>query len=129
MSQTHSSSFIEHIFCVLSHHLKISVLIINQNTFYQGKISRTISLQVHYFVLFPNNRDKTQVKTLARQISPGQVTAFMEIYNDCVAKPYSYLIIDIVPNSEQKYKFRTNIIPGKSSPSSSNTYPVVYRIL
>lgn len=129
MSESHSSSFIEHIFCVLSHHLKISVLLINQNTFYQGKNSRTISLQVHYFVLFPNNRDRTQIKTLARQISPGQIQGFMEIYNDCVSKPYSYLVIDTAPNSDQKYKFRTNIIPGKSSPTTSEMYPVVYRIL
>ena len=129
MSQSHSSSFIEHIFCVLSHRLRITVILLNQNTFYQGKNSRTISLQVHYFVLFPNNRDKTQIKTLARQISPGEVNAFMEIYNDAVSKPYSYLIVDTAPNSDQKHKFRTNIIPGKSSPASSSLYPVIYRIL
>ena len=129
MSQTHSNSFIEHVFCILSHHLRISIILINQNAYYQGKNSRTISLQVHYFILFPNNRDRTQIKTLARQISPGEVPAFMEIYNDCVSKPFSYLIVDTAPNSDQKYKFRTNIIPAKSSYESSSMYPVVYRIL
>ena len=131
MMESQSSKFVERIFCVLSHHLNLSVLTLQQNVFYQGKNSRTISLQLHYFVLFQNNRDKSQILTLARQIAPGKTNSFMEIYNDCMSRPYSYLVIDLAPNSKEEYKFRTNIfaqLPNNRD-SSSDTFPVVYRMI
>ena len=128
MTQSQSDSFIERIFCVLSHHLNLSILYIAQSIFYKGRFSRTISLQIHYFVLFKNNRDRGSVLALCRQVAPSQSQAILEIYNDCMNKPYSYLIIDTSPSSDQKYKFRTNIFPQESSSESSNHYPAIYRI-
>ena len=123
MTECQSNKFIERLFCVLSHHLSISLVYLAQNIFYQGRNSRTISLQLHYFVLFRNQRDKSQILTLARQIAPKQTDAFMEIYEDCLSQPYSYLVIDLAPNSNKDYKFRTNIFPRDDS-----TFPVVYKI-
>ena len=130
MMESQSSKFIERIFCVLSHHLNMSVIKLAQNMFYQGRNSRTISLQLHYFVLFQNNRDKSQVLTLARQIAPRKTDSFLEIYDDCMSKPYSYLVIDISPNCNQEYKFRTNIfaqLPNNNS--CSDAYPIIYKML
>ena len=126
MMESQSSKFIEKIFCVYSHHKMLTVLTLQQNIFYQGKSSRTISLQLHYFVLFQNNRDKSQIMTLAKQIAPGKTSAFLEIYNDCMSKPYSYLIIDIAPNSNQQYKFRTNIFAQLEGVDS---FPIIYRMV
>ena len=42
-----------------SHHLNLSVIFICQNMFLQGKFTRTMSLNTHYFVVFRNARDKT----------------------------------------------------------------------
>ena len=126
MFESQSSKFIEQIFCVFSHHRMLTVLTLQQNIFYQGKSSRTISLQLHYFVLFQNNRDKSQVMTLARQIAPGKTAGFLEIYNDCMSKPYSYLVIDIAPNSNQQYKFRTNIF---SQLEGIKSFPIIYRMI
>lgn len=130
MMESQSSKFIERIFCIYSHHLNMNVILIGQNIFYQGKSSRTISLQLHYFVLFQNNRDRSQILTLAKQIAPGKTAAFMEIYNDCMSKPYSYLVIDLAPNSKQEYKFRTNIFAyTNKNDNNQSPYPIVYKML
>jgi hypothetical protein len=44
-----------------SHHRNISVMYIVQNLFHKGKYHRTISLSVHYMVLFKNPRDVSQI--------------------------------------------------------------------
>lgn len=129
MMESQSSKFIEKIFCIFSHHFNMSVLILAQNIFYQGRNSRTISLQLHYFVLFRNNRDKSQILTLARQIAPRKTDAFLEIYDDCMSKPYSYLVIDIAPNSNEEYKFRTNIFAQLPGEVEAESYPTVYKML
>ena len=129
MMESQSSKFVEKIFCIFSHHLKLNVITIGQNIFYQGRNSRTISLQLHYFVLFQNNRDKSQVLTLAKQIAPGKTAAFLEIYNDCMSKPYSYLVIDIAPNSNQEYKFRTNIFAHLNDSKEQGSFPIVYKMI
>ena len=54
-----------------SHHLGISVLYLTQNLFPPGKLSRTISLNSHYFVIFRNPRDSLGISRLAKQMFPG----------------------------------------------------------
>jgi ABC-type dipeptide/oligopeptide/nickel transport system ATPase subunit len=44
-----------------SHHRNISVILISQNLFHQGKYCRDISLNAKYLVVFKNVRDKNQV--------------------------------------------------------------------
>ena len=46
-----------------AHHRNISVVFIIQNLFFQGKQSRTISVNAHYFILQKNVRDRQQVET------------------------------------------------------------------
>ena len=47
------------------HHRNASVIYFTQNMFQQSKSSRTISLNSRYMILFRNERDKNQIKTLA----------------------------------------------------------------
>ena len=49
-----NSSIIAEIFTKYSHHKNLSVILILQNLFHQGKYSRDISLNTHYFILFKN---------------------------------------------------------------------------
>ena len=48
---------IANLFSRESHHRNISVILILQNLFHQGKYCRDISLNTHYFFLFKNPRD------------------------------------------------------------------------
>ena len=100
------------IFTVHSHHKNISVFFIAQNIFFKNKFSRDISLNTMYLCLFRQKRDIAQVKTIARQIVPGQVKEFMEIYNECVNKKYGYLMIDLHPAQKERVILRTGILPS-----------------
>ena len=55
------------------HHRNASVIYITQNMFEQSKSSRLITLNSKYMILFQNERDKNQIKTLANQIQASQL--------------------------------------------------------
>lgn len=100
------------------HHRKLSVIFITQNIFQQGKHSRTIALNTHYLILFRNLRDASQVSHLGRQLFPGKNQFLIQAYQDATRIPYSYILIDMSPHSEDKYRLRTRILPGED--------PIVY---
>ena len=58
------------LFTRVSHHRNISVILIIQNLFHQGRFCRDISLNAHYIVALKNVRDKKQVMYLASQVYP-----------------------------------------------------------
>ncbi len=97
------------LFTKTSHHRNLSVIFINQNLFFQGKESRTISLNAHYIVLFKNPRDKTVVISLAKQMYPGNVKFMREAYEDATKKPFGYIFIDLKPGTQEELRLRTHI--------------------
>jgi hypothetical protein len=120
ISSVMKSSTGETLFTMGSHHKNLSVILVSQNIFYQGKVARTISLNMHYLVLFRNLRDKRQIKSLAQQIYPSHANAFMDVYNDIHKTPFNYLLIDLPPHSEEEYRLRTRIFKEE--------YPIIYKI-
>lgn len=105
---------IANLFTKGSHHLNLSAILISQNLFHQGKQMRTISLNSHYFVLFRNPRDRSQILHLAKQMFPNNPKYLQESYVDATNEPYSYLLIDMKPQSDDNYRLRTNIFPGET---------------
>ncbi len=110
LSETNDS--VEKIFTKKSHHNNISVVYLSQNLFYKGKHNRTISLNTHYIVMFKNPRDATQVASLARQMYPGRSKFLVEAFRDVTSKSYGYLLIDRKPDTDERYRIRTNIFPS-----------------
>ena len=103
-----------------SHHRNISTLYISQNLFLQGKCSKSISLNTHYFIIMCNPRDIKQITTLASQTGLGMT--LIESYRDCVLnKKYGYQLISLHPrdlalNSDSpriRSKIHTNIFKGE----------------
>lgn len=88
------SKFIQKLFCVGSHHLNWTVILIIQNLYQKGKVMRTISLNCRVFIILRNSRDQGQVKTLARQMFPDTVNYFLDAYRKSTAVTYGYLVID-----------------------------------
>ncbi len=111
MTETNDS--VSNIFTKVSHHRNVSVVYLSQNLFYKSKQNRTMSLNAHYMVLFKNPRDAVQVATLARQMYPGRSKFLAEAFRDATDKAYGYLLIDLKPDTEEKYRIRTNIFPGE----------------
>ena len=95
------------------HHRGISVLYLTQNIFQPGKLSRTISLNSHYLVIFRNPRDSLGISTLAKQIFPGRTDYLMESFRDATSKPYGYLVIDCHQLTPETMRLRTNVLPGE----------------
>jgi len=107
ISEIVHNKFIESLFLRLSHHLKLGVLIVTQNLFYQGSVSKSISLNQHYLVLLKSPRDINQLSYLGSQL--GASKALKEIYHEVMSKPYSHLVINLSPHTNVDYKFLSNV--------------------
>ena len=114
MSDCVRSKDIEELFSKGSHHLGVTICYLTQNMFCAGKCARNTSLNTHFthLVLFKNVRDINQIKVLANQTGMGKVLvdAFKDVHK---TPPYSYLVVDLSPNANEKYKLRTNIFPNE----------------
>jgi len=73
-----------------------------------------MSLNAHYIVIFKNPRDALQVATLARQMYPGQSKFLVEAFKNASEKPFGYLLLDLKPDTDEKYRVRTNIFPDET---------------
>ena len=118
MSEVAASKTVQDLFCQFCHHRNVSVIYITQNIFQQGKCARSIALNTYYLILMRTLRAASQISHLGRQLYPGNGNMLEEIYRDCTQEPYSYLVIDLSPQSEDKYRLRTRIFPDED--------PVVY---
>ena len=65
-----------------SHHRNISVILITQNLFHQGRYRRDFCLNAKYIVLLKNIRDKHQFTHLVRQVYPEDSEALYGEYLD-----------------------------------------------
>ena len=71
-----------------SHHRNISVILITQNLFHQGRYCRDISLNAKYLVVLKNVRDKNQFLFLARQVYPEDSNSLFRAYLDATEKAH-----------------------------------------
>jgi hypothetical protein len=126
MAELAKNNDLINLFTKMSHHLRISVIFIVQNLFFQTPIMRTISLNAHYIILLKNPRDKLQVLNLARQLYPGKTLMFMEAYEDAVSQPFSYIKIDLTPDTPDKYRLQTRITPEEVLHLKYKFAPIIY---
>ena len=113
MSQCSNDQRVSDLFTRGSHHHGISVLYLTQNLFLPGKLSRTISLNSHYMVIFRNPRDSLGISTLAKQMFPKHTNYLMAAFDDATSKPYGYLMVDCHQLTPENMRLRTNILPGE----------------
>jgi len=99
-----------------SHHRNISVILITQNLFHQGRYCRNISLNAKYLVLLKNVRDKNQFMFLARQVYPENSISLYNAYLNATERPYGYFILDLSQDTNNHLRFRTNIFPSDPKP-------------
>lgn len=103
------------LFVKKSHHHNISVILISQNVFHQSKLSRDISLNSKYLVLFKNPRDKSQMLPLARQIYPENPMELYRVYKEVTSIPHGYLLFDLTQSANDIIRFRTDIFNDQFS--------------
>ena len=110
-----SSKAVEKLFTRESHHKNFSVCLLTQNLFYQGKICRTLALNAHVIILFKNPRSQSQLRILESQTGVKNICA---AFNDVMKTPFSYLVIDMSPFADEKYRLRSCIFNGE--------FPIIY---
>ena len=109
LQESKTSKDVTAMFTRAAHHKPCFIIFIMQNLFPPGKESRTRSLNTHYYAIFKNPRDKSQLEFLARQILPRNPKALIEIFEDATKKPHSYLFLDLTQECPEQFRFRSNI--------------------
>ena len=112
------SAFLDTLFTLGSHNWGVSVVLVTQHLF--SKELRIARNNAHYIVLLRNPAGALQIRNIAHQLFPGKNGHFMEAYTDATARPYSYLLIDMHPNTDQDMRLRSCIFP------SEGAYSVIY---
>ena len=99
-----------------SHRRNISVILITQNLFHQGKNCREISLNAKYIFVLKNVRDRDQFSHLARQVLPHDSKGLLLAYLHATKAPYGYLLLDLSEDTDDSLRFRTCIFPNEAPP-------------
>lgn len=76
---------------------------------------RTISLNMHYYILFENRRDMEQILRFGRQVLPHQSKFFFDSYKKSTISKYGYLLVDLNPHTDKLYSLRTRIFPEEDT--------------
>lgn len=111
MQECGNSKNVANLFVRGSHHRNTSVFLLTQNIFYGDKMTRTISLNAHYIIIFKNPRDSSQIVHLAKQMFPGNTQYLREAFKMATAEPYGYIFIDLKQNTPDELRVRTGITP------------------
>ena len=94
MAESVNNSMLMNIFTERSHHQKISVILLMQNLYQQGKHSISIARNAQYTVLLKNPRDRMEIKTLAMRMFPEKWRKFLERFEYETSKPHGKVILD-----------------------------------
>ena len=86
MMQCANSELTAQAFTQKRHHQNLSVLLILQNVYCQGKVMRNVHLNTEYVVLFRNPRDKSHFGHFARQLEPKHSKALVYAYVDATSQ-------------------------------------------
>ena len=114
MTETGGDERLTSLFTKESHHLNLSIIFITQNLFYKGKEMRNVSLNSQYLILFKNRRDMSQIMHLGKQLYPRMQKFFQEVYEDATKEPFSYLLVDLKNDTNERMRLRTRILPGET---------------
>ena len=112
MQEVCANSVTQKIFTMGCHNRHLSCVFITQNLFHQGKFARGITLNATYLIIFENIRDSAQVQKLGHQLFPGKSKGFMHAYRDIMKTSYGYMVVDMNPQANPRYRVRTLIFPG-----------------
>ena len=108
-----TNQLVAKIFTKISHHRHINVLYLTQNVFDKNKHNRTTSLNARCLIVFKNVCDGTQFATLSRQMYQHWSRFAIEAHADAMCVRYGYLLVDLKPNQEARFRLRMNILPGE----------------
>lgn len=108
MQEATKTARVTELYTKTSHHANVSVCLVLQNLFHNGRERHSILRNSHYLVIFRNPLDQSIVYTLAHRINPMNKGAVVKIFLHAQAK-YRYLLLDGTQDSLPEARFRTDI--------------------
>ena len=96
----------------LSHHLRLSTILLVQDAGLNGKARGTLMKNCHANVFLKSPKERGFAKSLATLM--GEFKYFMSAYSAATAKPFGYLVVDNHPRANELLKYRTNVLPNGS---------------
>ena len=93
-------------------HLRCTVMVTYQALYANSSHYRVINQNADFLILFYTVRNMHQISLLGRELygrDKDKLSKFIEIYNNCVARPHGYLLIDLTAGAP--FRLRTLILP------------------
>ena len=109
--QASSEDNVGDIFTKRGHHENLSVCLILQNLFHEGKERLTCMRNCHYLVLFHNPLDHTISYTIAHRLDPTNKKGIVQLITS-IQEEFRYILIDGKQETPQAARFRTDIFNG-----------------
>jgi len=107
------SSFISKLFTKFGHHMGVSTFALVQNMTLPGKYKGNIFKNCHIWILFKNESEMHQLRSIGSCM--GICKAFIAIYKTSTKERGGYLVVDRHPDTVDRFKFRSCIIPGQET--------------
>jgi hypothetical protein len=70
---------------------------------------RPVRLNTTYFFFMANPAQRSDFLNVVRQIYPGNWQFAAEAYKATTEKPFTYLLLDLAPQTVEKFRVRTGI--------------------
>merc|ERR1711954_188732 len=103
-----SLKVIADLFTVDARHMNMSLVFLTQRMFVNNEAFRQISQNCDYFVIFKNPRNSSEIRTLAQQMTPGNLI-LVQIYMEATKGPFSYLFINLTQECDPKMKYLSHL--------------------
>ena len=85
-------------FILGSHHRQVSLFYITQSLFHNCDQYRLMSYNAHYYVIFNNKRNASQINHLARQVFIGrEQQRIINAYKRAGQKQYGFIVLSFAP--------------------------------
>ena len=95
------------LFIVDGRHQNLSLIFLTQRMFVNNEYFSQISQNCDYFCIFKNPRNCSEIRTLAHQITPGNL-GLIKFYKEATKTPFSYILINLTQECTEVVKYLGN---------------------
>ena len=108
MINSENLSNLSNLFVVDGRHRKLSMAFLSQKIFVNNDYFRQISQNSDYFLCFKNPRSSGEIRSLAHQMTPGNLN-LLNYYNKATVQPYTYLFINLTQECDERVRYLSHI--------------------
>ena len=98
---------------VSCHHLKMTLIFLAQQVFFDSPLYRSLSLNSQYFLLMKNPRDLRSIMILASRMFPHHSKFMVQAYKTATRKGYGYLLVDFQQSTPEHIRLRSNMLTAE----------------